>query len=137
VTLTCTGGSCSGFGPYVFATDDDGTYSLVKGDPGTGIALGTYTAVATRRGYLSATKSTNVTIAAGTNTISPTPTLRGGDADDNGTVDASDLTTVGLAFGDPPTTVDMGADINGDNIVNIFDLVLVGGNFGASSSNWP
>ena len=54
----------------------------MKGGPGTGILLGTYSVSVTRRGYLGATKANNVTIVAGSNTINTSataPTLLGGD----------------------------------------------------------
>lgn len=142
VTLTCTdvGTGCAGYGPYTLTTDDTGHYALVKSGPGNGIAVGTYAATVTRHGYLGAAKASPVTISTGTNQINDTstaPTLLGGDADSSGIIDINDLSTIGTAFGQLPVGgADTGADINGDNIVNIFDLVLAGGNFGISSSSW-
>lgn len=49
-----------------------------------------------------------------------------GDATGDGKVDASDLTLVTRAF----NTQDAAPDINADGIVDIFDLVKVGRNFG-------
>ena len=46
-----------------------------------------------------------------------------------------DLTLVGGAFG-TPVTPDTGPDINGDGWANIFDIVLVGGNYGKTTSVW-
>jgi hypothetical protein len=141
VTLACTGGACSGSGPYVMVTDAQGYYQRVKTGAGTGIGNGTYTAVVTRRGYLPATK-TAIPVSGSAVTLSlasdpQIPTLLGGDVDDSGTIDITDLSTVGSAFGQVPGGgADTGADINGDNIVNIFDLVLAGGNFNASISPW-
>lgn len=62
----------------------------------------------------------------------PNPTkLLGGDANNSGKIDLSDLTCIGNAFGGLPT--DCGGvgstDINLDGTVNILDLVLVGGNY--------
>jgi hypothetical protein len=63
-------------------------------------------------------------------------------------VNVLDLTFVGRWFGTTSTDADWGpdpcvpsalgsrADINGDGIVNIFDLVLVGNNYGATESPW-
>jgi hypothetical protein len=136
VTLTCASPECTGYGPYVFVTGQDGTYSLVKGGPGSGIAQGSYSVSATRRAYLPAYKASLVVITAGTTTISPTPTLLGGDVIGNSSVDVYDLTAVGGAFG-TSTTADTGNDINGDAFVNIFDLVMVGSNFGQTATPWP
>jgi hypothetical protein len=137
VVLTCSGGGCTLGSSYTLdASDINGAYQLVKTGPGTGMVPGTYSASVSRRAYLSASK-TGVVIGLGTTTISPTPTLKGGDADGNGKIEIFDLSTIGLAFGEAPVgTADTGADINGDNIVNIFDLVLAGGNFEANYSDW-
>lgn len=74
----------------------------------------------------------NVT-PGGSFTPLPNPTkLLGGDANNSGTIDLSDLTCIGGAFGGAPTTCGgVGStDINLDGTVNILDLVLVGGNYG-------
>lgn len=144
VTLTCVSGSCAADPlqpPYVLAsTNLDGKYELVKSGPGSGVVVGTYLASVTRRGYLGATKASNVTIAAGTNTINTSataPTLLGGDwTGIDGKVDIGDLSGMGGAFG-TQVTGDTGPDINGDTWVNIFDLTLAGGNYEKTSSNWP
>jgi hypothetical protein len=137
VTLTCTGGACVDSGPYALVTDANGYYQYVKSGPGTGIANGTYTAVAARRGYLAATK-TGIAVTGGAFPITPVPTLLGGDvtSEDVG-IGILDLGMIGTAFGQEPSGgADTGADVNGDNIVNIFDLVLAGGNFGETISPW-
>jgi parallel beta-helix repeat protein len=139
VTFNCTSGACTGSGPYIFVTGADGQYSLVKGGvPGAGIALGNYTVTAARHEYLGASKS--VTIGAGSNSIA-TPKLLGGDATNNGSISIEDLSCVGGAFG--TTGGAMGdcsglgsPDINEDGVDNIFDLVLVAGNYGQTSSIW-
>jgi hypothetical protein len=59
--------------------------------------------------------------------------LLGGDQDNNGTINSTDLTNIGLVFGATGVTPGTGSDINADGNVNILDLVLVGGNFGLSS----
>ena len=43
---------------------------------------------------------------------------------------------MGGSFGSEVTTADTGPDINGDKWVNIFDLVMAGGNFGKTTSLW-
>jgi hypothetical protein len=134
VTLTCTGGGCTGSGPYTFVTSVNGAYQLIESGPGTGIAQGTYTATVWRRAYLGATK-TGIVVGSGTTTLTR-PKLLGGDVNNDGSVGIGDLSAVGGAFG---TTLpaDTFADINGDGFVNIFDLVLVGGNYNQTSSTWP
>jgi hypothetical protein len=64
-----------------------------------------------------------------------TTTLKGGDADNSGKVDLSDATCVGATFGGPPDTCagQGSTDITNDGTVNIFDLVLVGGNYDLAS----
>ena len=60
--------------------------------------------------------------------LCPTVTFFGGDND------ICDLTLLGANFAIMSTA----ADINGDGIVSIFDLVMVGANFGkAEPSPWP
>ncbi len=75
------------------------------------------------------------TLNAGTPYTAPLTTLRGGDANNDGTITVPDLTCVGGAFGNPPTVCGAtgSSDINKDSTVNILDLVLVGGNYGLST----
>jgi hypothetical protein len=137
VTLTCTSAACAGYGPYIMTTDSTGYYEWLKTDPGTGVVLGDYSALVLRRGYLGALKAANVSVVAGSNEITPTPTLLGGDVNGDSSIDIADLGAIGGAFGEAPVDgADSGADINGDNIVNIFDLVLAGGNYDLTASTW-
>ncbi len=135
VTLTCTDSmtGCDGYGPYTFtATDVDGTFT--RSD----IVQGTYSATVTRRAYLSATKAGSVMVSGTPNTItsSGNPILLGGDVQTPyGVVDISDLTDVAGVFGNTIVPADTLQDINGDGKVNIFDLVLVGGNYTKTSSS--
>ena len=112
----------------------NGAYQLIKSGAGTGVMQGTYNATATRRAYLSASR-TGIVIGASTLTL-PTPKLLGGDVYADNSVNAGDLAVVGGAYGNA-VPADTGADINGDAVVNIFDLVLVGGNYGLTGSVWP
>lgn len=142
VTLTCadSSGGCTGYGPYTFTTDNHGVYVLTKSGVGSGVVAGNYTASVTRRAYLGATKASPVSVTKdGTTTITgPTPPMLGGDVDDSGTINVVDLSTIGTAFGQAPVGgADTGADVNGDSIVNIFDLVLAGGNYNLTTSTWP
>jgi hypothetical protein len=73
-------------------------------------------------------------VSATSNTTLPTTKLLGGDADNSGKIDLSDLVIIGGAFGAAPVGgVETGGDINGDNMVNILDLVLAGGNYDLTS----
>jgi hypothetical protein len=68
----------------------------------------------------------------------PATRLKGGDVntsgDSAGKIDGLDLGDVGRSFGQPPAGgAGTGSDINADGIVNILDLVLVGGNFGLAA----
>lgn len=135
VTLTCVGGSgCDGYGPYVFYTPVSGAYSLTKTTAGTGVAAGTYNVNAERRAYLTATKAGLIVPQSGALTMT-TPRLKGGDLNNDGMIDLSDLTAVAGVFG-TSVTADTGPDINGDAAVNIFDLTLTGGNYNATPT-WP
>ena len=73
-----------------------------------------------------------VTIVAGVTTMSRRRMLLGGDVNDIPGVEIGDLSAIGGLFG-TPITADTGPDVNGDGWVNIFDLVLAGGNFGLST----
>ena len=136
VTLTCVSSECSGYGPFVMVTNANGHYEWVKNMAGTGIPVGTYSVSVVRRAYLGAVKSTTVTINAGDNTITPTPTLLGGEVTGDEAITIADLTLIGGAFG-TSVTPDTGPDVNGDGTINILDLVLAGGNYGLTASTWP
>ena len=98
--------------------------------------LGTYSATVARRAYLGAAKTTNVVIVSGSNTINTlatAPRLLGGDVVSPAGITIADLSAIGGAFGSTVTPADSGNDVNGDGVVNIFDLVLAGGNFDKAS----
>lgn len=59
-----------------------------------------------------------------------TITLLAGDADDDGDIDNADATAIGSNYGTNPGDE---KDINGDDVLNILDLVHVGRNFGEVS----
>jgi hypothetical protein len=65
----------------------------------------------------------------------PVTRLLGGDANNDGLIDLSDLTCIGGSFGGAPVTCGTTGsnDINADGIVNILDLVLPGSNYGLSA----
>ncbi len=61
--------------------------------------------------------------------------LVAGDTDDDGDVDIADATFVGANFDVEVPPAPGNADLNRDLLVNISDLVLVGGNFGQTGVN--
>ncbi len=101
----------------------------------------TYDLLAAHLLYLT-NKKTGVAVTAGGSANAGTTKLLGGDATNSGKIDIGDLTCIGGGFGSSgggiPNCGGMGsADINADNVVNILDLVLAGGNYGlASAQPW-
>lgn len=79
--------------------------------------------------YLSNTKL--LTVMPALTYAQPTTTLKGGDANNTETVTVSDLSCIGSDFGTAGSTCGGlgGSDINADGVVNIFDLVIAGGNY--------
>jgi hypothetical protein len=63
------------------------------------------------------------------------PRLLGGDANNDGMIEISDLTCIGGSFGGTPVVCGTtgSSDINADGAVNILDLVLPGSNYGLTS----
>jgi len=61
--------------------------------------------------------------------------LKGGDANNDGTIEIGDLTCIGGDFGGAPDVCGTtgSSDINLDGVVNILDLVLPGGNYGLNT----
>ncbi len=72
---------------------------------------------------------TDVTTKVG---VSGTITLLAGDANDDGAIEIDDATAIGANFNAP---VSDDRDINGDNVLNILDLVHVGRNYTALSGS--
>jgi hypothetical protein len=73
------------------------------------------------------------TLNPGAAYVAPDTKLKGGDADNSGLIDVSDLTCIGGKFGGaPPFTCGAtgSSDINADGKVNIQDLAIAGGNYG-------
>ena len=97
-------------------------------------AAGSYAGVTIRASmarYLDLTCTMTTPLVIGpdgaTTTLKPV-TLPGGDALEDNKIDVSDATIIGGEFGETPPT-DVRADINNDGTVDIFDLVLMGGNY--------
>ena len=69
------------------------------------------------------------------NYSAPDTRLLGGDANNDGLIDLSDLTCIGGSFGGTPVPCGTtgSSDINADGTVNILDLVLAGSNYELTS----
>jgi hypothetical protein len=108
-------------GPIVadVTTAADGRYVL------TDVRSGRYQFLFEHEMYL-ATELRNCDTGAGTEYRPPSVTLVAGDLNRDQNIDIMDLTRCAGVFG----SADPGADINGDGVVNLFDLVLIGINFG-------
>lgn len=63
--------------------------------------------------------------------------LKGGDGNDDNVIDSTDAGCIGSAYGTTENWCTGGSsDVNGDGIVNIYDLTLMGGNYSLSVSEW-
>lgn len=80
-------------------------------------------------GYLPAQKTGEA--EAGQAVDLGTITLLGGDADHDGDIDADDLSTIADHF----NTTYASSDINNSGLVDIYDLVLAGKNFGKAQGS--
>jgi len=95
----------------------DGTFSLSA-------SAGTFTAIASAPGYLSAQGS--VSITDGNTTTLQTISLLAGDIDGNNVIDQFDALTVGINYnGIAPAA----ADLNNDGIINVLDLEVLAVNY--------
>ena len=104
-----------------------------------GLSLGSqHTIEAAMVGYLTAQRS--AIVEAGNPTPLPVVLLLGGDVCTEGSsdsrIDAADLALIGACFNTKPPQHRQ-ADLNDDNIVDIYDLVMAGANFGKTESPWP
>ncbi|MFQ5855700.1 MAG: hypothetical protein ACE5LU_08680 [Anaerolineae bacterium] len=102
-------------------------------------APATYKVTASHPGYLSS-EDNSVQCLADQTTVMPHTTLLGGDANNDKAINLFDLVIVAAAFntcpGDPG--YDSRADINETGCADIFDLVLVGINYGVTGpTGWP
>jgi hypothetical protein len=120
------------FGPYTTSFDASTgafTFSNVEVSPGGS----NYQIEATHGLYLS--NRTSHLLQRNEAFSAPQTRLLGGDANNDGLIDLSDLTCIGGSFGDSPVLCGTtgSSDINADGDVNILDLVLPGSNFGLTS----
>ena len=85
---------------------------------------GTYTAVASAGGFLSAEGSFSVT--SNLNSTLPTIALNAGDIDNNNVIDQFDALTIGMSYN---ASTPAAADLNNDGIINVLDLELLAQNY--------
>lgn len=119
-------------GTFTTTVSADGTFTLTIPD-------GTYTVTALMPGYLPTQKVEVTLVNGGPITLSDAVAVSG-DVDASGAIDSSDLTIVGGVFGlgSGAPGFDARADVNGDGLVNIIDLVLAASHFGTSGIQpWP
>ncbi|MGQ9555036.1 MAG: cohesin domain-containing protein [Anaerolineae bacterium] len=113
-------------GSYSGVTDSTGAFRIAA-------PAGVYQVSTEAPRYLDALK-TGVRVQVGQETALAAVKLLGGDANDDGVINITDLAIIGRAFGSVPGSGhwDERADINGDSAVNICDFVLAASNFGRS-----
>ncbi len=104
-------------------TNADGTYAI------DGIPAGTWSAEASRQGYISALRPA-IVILSGHDALLPDLTLRSGDVNSDCAVNLFDLVLVAAAYNPGGIVTDPRADLNADGEVDLFDLVLVSSNYG-------
>jgi hypothetical protein len=122
-----TGGTY-GYNPAPVTTGSWGTYSFSN------MTDDTYTFTIEMARYLDA--SAVVVVGGDTKTLNKV-VLLGGDATDDDHIDISDAGIIGGQFGRSGGGItDTRADINNDNMVDILDLVLMGGNYEKLISPW-
>lgn len=97
------------------------------GSFGISTLAGTYTAVATAEGFLSAESS--VTITAAEVITKPEITLLAGDIDNNNVINEFDALTIGMNYN---TNTPAAADLNNDGTINVLDLELLARNYRAT-----
>ena len=97
------------------------------------VLSGEYQATASMQGYL----SSSIVVDAGppeADVELPVVMLRAGDLDNDGRVRINDLAIIGWAYGEQcPSLSDPRADVNGDCLVDLSDLVLTAVNYGLNS----
>ncbi len=137
-TFPTDGGSVTVYDKYGYAppttvsfSGTDGTFSAtVLLDPGSTV----FVVEASHSLYLS-NRTGDITLSNGGTYNAGTTLLKGGDANNDGKVDLADITCIGARFGLSGAVCGAtgNSDITNNGIVNIFDLVLGGGNYERSS----
>jgi len=122
------------YGPFTFSASDYwGSISANN------VVEDTYPITVSMDRYLDVISASGKSVAiSAAKTALNTVVLLGGDATNDEFIDVLDLTAIGGAFGtiDDDSYWNPNAVINADDVVNILDLVLAGGNFDATSPPW-
>jgi hypothetical protein len=119
-------------GGYTATTTTDGSFSLT-------VPEGTYSISAMMPGYLPTQKLGAIIAGGGLSKLSNAIAIAG-NADGRNAIDTRALAIVGGAFGTRPQDAkfDARADLNGDGVVDILDLVLIASQFGRMGIQaWP
>jgi hypothetical protein len=106
------------------STNSAGNYTIIE------LREGPYQVNADASRYLPS--CTTITLTSGQTATLPNTKLKGGDANDDGSINIGDAALVAGNFGLIVPPADVRADINNDTRVNIQDLAILGGNFGLS-----
>ena len=114
-------------GGYSILTDSSGAFTLGP------LSSGIYTVDVRMGSYLRA-GGRSFEVIAGQTTLLPPVVLLGGDCDSDDNINIMDAGIVSFSFGlsQGQYGFDPRADINADSIVDIYDLVMIGNNFGCS-----
>jgi hypothetical protein len=114
-------------GGHLVLTLPDGSFEMAA------LPAGGYTVDVQKTSYLRAGER-SFTVAGGGSLALPNVTLLGGDCNNDDGIDITDgaIASASFGFGTGQASFDVRADINGDGLVDIFDLVMVGNNFGCS-----
>lgn len=112
--------------PLMAQTDSEGHF-VIENAP-----ADTYMVTANRSGFLQAICEGVVHQAETVTTLQPV-TLLAGDIDNNGEIDITDAVMIGLALNSPTGP----AELNGDGIVDILDLILMAVNYGQTTTANP
>jgi hypothetical protein len=123
ILLTVLAGGPNGTTFAQFATGPDGTFRFDN------VPAGTYSIQFAGGGHLGAVYTFEVGSAG---VVLNTVTLLAGDTDGNNQIDLADAALVGANLQQTVPPAPAAADLNADALINIIDLVLVGGNFGTS-----
>jgi hypothetical protein len=110
---TAAGAMTSADGKFTFANLQPGTYRLDARAPG----------------FLPA--QIQFTLQAGQKLVLPPALLRGGDSDRDGKITIVDVTLIAANFNRPASLVPQ-ADLNGDGVIDVRDMALIGSQYGLS-----
>lgn len=121
IMLTVLAGGPTGTTYAQFTTGADGTFRFDN------VPAGTYSIQFFGTSHLGTIYTFNVDAAG---SVLNTVTLLAGDTDGNNSIDLADAALIGANLQQTAPPAPAAADLNADGLINIVDLVLVGGNFG-------